>query len=81
MNIARRLALTVVIAALLCAAAFGTGWALRPSDEPLREDRPAAAASTVEPEQKPRTGAPRAPKETHKRAMTKTLTRLLPQLC
>ena len=53
MKIVRRLALTVVIAALLSAVAFGTGWALRPSDEPNREDRPAAAGSTIEPEETP----------------------------
>jgi lipoprotein-anchoring transpeptidase ErfK/SrfK len=64
MNIVRRLALTVVIAALLSAVAFGTGWALRPSDEPNREDRP-AAGSTIEPEEEaPRTDEPRPPKET-----------------
>ena len=62
MNIVRRLALTVVIAALLSAVAFGTGWALRPSDEPAREDRPATAGSTIEPEEAPRTETPRAPK-------------------
>ncbi|HWM72359.1 MAG TPA: peptidoglycan-binding domain-containing protein, partial [Nocardioides sp.] len=63
MNIARRLALTVVIAALLSAVAFGTGWALRPSDEPSGEDRPTNAGSTIEPEEAPSTDAPRPPKE------------------
>ena len=62
MNIVRRLALTVVIAALLSAVAFGTGWALRPSDEPSREDRPATTGTTIEPEESPRTETPRAPK-------------------
>ena len=62
MKIVRRLALTVVIAALLSAVAFGTGWALRPSDEPNREDRPAAAGSTIEPEETPHTDGPRKPK-------------------
>ncbi len=63
MNIVRRLALTVVIAALLSAVAFGTGWALRPSEEPNREDRP-TAGSTIEPEETPRPEKPRPPKET-----------------
>jgi peptidoglycan hydrolase-like protein with peptidoglycan-binding domain len=63
MNIVRRLALTVVIAALLSAVAFGTGWALRPSDEPNREDRPAASGSTIEPEETPSAETPRPPKE------------------
>jgi peptidoglycan hydrolase-like protein with peptidoglycan-binding domain len=62
MKIVRRLALTVVIAALLSAVAFGTGWALRPPGEPTREDRPMAAGSTIEPEKDPTTEAPRAPK-------------------
>ena len=62
MNIVRRLALTVVIAALLSAVAFGTGWALRPSDEPSREDRPATTGTTIEPEESPRTETPRAPR-------------------
>ena len=53
MKTVRRLALTVVIAALLSAVAFGTGWAHRPSDEPNREDRPSAAGSTIEPEKTP----------------------------
>ena len=63
MKIVRRLALTVVIAALLSAVAFGTGWALRPSDEPNREDRPAAAGSTIEPEETPHTETPRSPED------------------
>ena len=62
MKIVRRLALTVVIAALLSAVAFGTGWALRPSDGPDREDRPATAGSTIEPDEAPPTKTPRAPK-------------------
>jgi hypothetical protein len=64
MKIVRRLALTVVIAALLSAVAFGTGWALRPSDEPNREDRP-GAGSTIEPEKEtPSPEKPRPPKKT-----------------
>jgi peptidoglycan hydrolase-like protein with peptidoglycan-binding domain len=45
MKTVRRLALTLVIAALLSAVALGTGWALRP-DGPIRE----AADSAAEPE-------------------------------
>jgi hypothetical protein len=53
MKIARRLALTVVIAALLSAVAFGTGWALKGPDKSTSEDRPSVAGSTEEPHKTP----------------------------
>ncbi len=57
MKIVRRLALTVVIAAVLSAVAFGSGWALRPSDEPDR-DHPATVGSTTEPDSAPTEAPP-----------------------
>ncbi len=59
MNIVRRLALTVVIAAVLSAVAFGTGWALLPSDDPSSADRPAAAGATTDGQVVPRHVQPR----------------------
>ena len=55
MKIVRRLALTVVIAALLSAVAFGTGWALRP-DGPDR-----GSNDTVERDGAPHFESPRSP--------------------
>lgn len=46
MKIARRLALTVVIAALLTAVAYGSGWATLPTDDPIRTDAPTKVADT-----------------------------------
>ena len=51
MKIVRRLALTVVIAAVLSAVAFGTGWAHRSSDEPTSADLPSPAGATMDPEE------------------------------
>jgi hypothetical protein len=45
MKIARRLALTVVIAALLSAVAYGAGWAQLPTDDQRRTDAPARTSS------------------------------------
>lgn len=59
MKTVRRLAITVVIAAVLSAVAFGTGWALRPSDEPTRDHPTAAADPTTAP-----TGGPTAEPDT-----------------
>ncbi len=53
MKTVRRLALTVVIAAVLSAVAFGTGWALLPSDEPAPADRPVAADATTDADEAP----------------------------
>jgi len=47
MNIARRLALTVVIAALLSAVAYGSGWATLPTDDPPRTAEPTRTSGTV----------------------------------
>ncbi len=70
MNTVRRLAITVLIAAVLSAVAFGTGWALRPSDEPTRADAP-RVEGTTEPEEVPTSQAPEAP-ETPKAPETPT---------
>jgi len=58
MNTVRRLVTTVAIAAVLSAVAFGTGWALRPSDD--QPDRP-TVAGTTEPEEVPTSQAPETP--------------------
>jgi len=60
MRTVRRLAITVVVAAVLSAVAFGTGWALRPADEPTSEPSRAAGGSTIEPEEVPPTSEPPA---------------------
>jgi peptidoglycan hydrolase-like protein with peptidoglycan-binding domain len=60
MNTVRRLAITVVIAAVLSAVAFGTGFALRPSAEPTRGDAP-TVEGTTEPEEVPTSQAPEPP--------------------
>ena len=52
MRTVRRIALAVVIAALLSAVAFGTGWAIRPSDESDGADRP-TPGTTIEPQGTP----------------------------
>jgi peptidoglycan hydrolase-like protein with peptidoglycan-binding domain len=64
MKIARRLALTVVIAALLSAVAYGSGWATLPTDDPSRTAEPTRTSGAVSDEPmdpaRPRQGKPPA---------------------
>ncbi len=61
MKIVRRLALTVVIAAVLSAVAIGTMWEHRPSDAPTSADRPSPAGATTDPEEVPDVETPSTP--------------------
>ena len=44
MKIARRIVIALAIAALLSAVAYGSGWAQRPTDDPVRTDEPSLAS-------------------------------------